>query len=526
MSDDVNKATQWMNAPDPSGDSLSDDQRAFGRSAGGVTRGSASDGIKEGISSNADTIVLVSAEIRYEDDVVLVRQRARQIAELLHFDVKDQTRIATSVSELARNAFEYAGGGKVTFSLIQPPMVGGSPKRQAFAIRVTDQGPGIADVQAVLDGNYVSRTGMGLGLVGARRLSELFRLDSAPGRGTSVEIARHLPVGTGRVGHAEVAQLVAELATRAPRGAFDELREQNRELLRTLEELRARQSDIERLNIELSETNRGVLALYTELDERAKELKLASEYKSRFLSDVSHELRTPLTSVLNMTRFLLARADGDLSSEQERQVHIIRKSMESLGELVNDLLDLAKIEAGRTTLRAAEFTLHDTFASLRGVFRPLLPSNNIELIFDVDADVPPMHTDELRLSQVLRNFISNAIKFTDSGEIRVSAKLHSEASFVRISVCDSGIGIAPHNHTIIFHDFTQVEGPIQRRVRGTGLGLPLSKKLAHLLGGWIELESAVGEGSTFTLIAPLVLAVDTETTALGEEVSDARNGTS
>jgi signal transduction histidine kinase len=454
---------------------------------------------------------LVTVDIRYEEDVVIARQRARQLAELLGFDGRDQTRIATAVSELTRNAFEYAGGGRATMSITQPS--DSAEASPSLTICVTDNGPGIADVDAVLDGRFVSKTGLGLGLVGARRLSDRFRLESTKGEGTSVEISRFLPEGTPRIGGREVARLTTALAARVPRGAYEEVREQNRELLNALDELRIRQNDVDRLNAELAETNRGVLALYTELDERAKELKLASEYKSRFLSDVSHELRTPLTSVLNMTRFLLARADGDLTPEQERQVTIIRKSMESLADLVNDLLDLATIEAGRTTLRASEFTIRDLFAMLRGVFSPLLPPEGVDLVFDEAPDLPAMHTDELRVSQVVRNFISNAIKFTDAGEIVVSASRDTEDGFVRIAVRDTGIGIAPENHVLIFHDFMQVEGPVQRRVRGIGLGLPLSKKLTQLLGGRIELASAPGEGATFTLVVPCVLAAGGEQAA-------------
>jgi signal transduction histidine kinase len=285
---------------------------------------------------------------------------------------------------------------------------------------------------------------------------------------------------------------------------LQEVQQQNQELLGALDELRARQAEVERLNAELEETNRGVLALYAELDDRAHDLKRASAYKSRFLSDISHELRTPLTSVLNMTRFLLDRDDGELTGEQERQVVIIRKSVESLTEMVNDLLDVAKIEAGRTTMRPSEFTVADLFAGLRGMFRPLLASDAVALTFEEAPGLPALRTDEQRLSQVLRNFISNAIKFTERGEIHVSAGWVDEG-MVRFAVRDTGIGIAPADQERIFQDFAQVDGPIQRRVRGTGLGLPLTKKLAALLGGHVELESAPGTGSTFAIVVPAVL---------------------
>lgn len=450
-------------------------------------------------------IALLTVQMDYEDDVVLARQRARQLAGLLGFDAQDQTRIATAVSELARNAYEYAGGGRVQFALHDAPARRDAERRQSMVVRVSDSGPGIAEIQAVLDGRYVSTTGMGLGLIGARRLTDRFRVETVAGEGTMVEIARELPRGAPLIVPADVGRIGEALVARTPRGALEEVREQNQELYRTLEELRRRQAEVEQLNAELAETNRGVLALYAELDDRAHDLRRASEYKSRFLSDVSHEFRTPLTSVLNMTRFLLDRADGELSAEQERQVLIIRKSVESLTDLVNDLLDLAKIEAGRTSMKPSEFTVGELFAALRGMFRPLVTSDAVSLVFEEAAAAVRLRTDEQRLSQVLRNFVSNAIKFTARGEIRVSAHAPEGDPMIRFVVRDSGIGIAPADQERIFEEFAQVEGPIQRRVRGTGLGLSLSTKLAGLLGGRIELESEPGVGSAFALVVPRVL---------------------
>jgi signal transduction histidine kinase len=276
------------------------------------------------------------------------------------------------------------------------------------------------------------------------------------------------------------------------------------EVTRLRDELAARQAEIERLGAELDETNRGVMALYAELDDRAEDLKRVSEIKSRFLSEISHELRTPLTSVLNVTRLLLDRVDGPLGAEQEYQVTLIRNAVEGVTEMVNDLLDLAKIEAGKTVLRPAPFEATELFAGLRGMFRPLLTTDAVRLVFDEPAGVPVLCTDEARLSQILRNFISNAIKFTERGEIRVSATSR-EDGMVAFSVCDTGIGIAPEDREKIFQDYTQVDGPRQRLVRGTGLGLPLTRKLARLLGGDVELVSTLGSGSTFTVVVPPVL---------------------
>jgi signal transduction histidine kinase len=185
-------------------------------------------------------------------------------------------------------------------------------------------------------------------------------------------------------------------------------------------------------------------------------------------------------------------------------VSIIKRSIESLTEMVNELLDVAKIEAGRTTMRPVPFTVAELFAGLRGMFRPMLASDAVALAFHEEPGLPALHTDEQRVLQVLRNFLSNALKFTERGEIRVSAASAGDG-MVRFAVRDTGIGIAPADQERVFQDFAQVDGPIQRRVRGTGLGLPLTRKLAALLGGEVVMESAPGAGSTFALVIPCVL---------------------
>ena len=277
---------------------------------------------------------------------------------------------------------------------------------------------------------------------------------------------------------------------------------QNHELLRALEEIRTRQADLIRLNRELEDTNRGVVALYAELDEKADHLRRADELKSKFLSNMSHEFRSPLNSILALTGLLLNRVDGDLTGEQVQQVEYVRRAAEDLLELVNDLLDLAKVEAGKIEAKPLEFTAADLFAALRGMLRPLLLNQSVTLVFDDVMHIPQIFSDEGKVSQILRNFISNALKFTESGEVRVSAEMSGETDVV-FSVSDTGIGIAPENLDLIFQDFAQVDSPIQRRVKGTGLGLPLSKKLATLLYGEVRVQSQLGVGSTFTLRVPI-----------------------
>lgn len=440
---------------------------------------------------------ILSVSIVYEQDVVVARQRARQIAGLLGFDAPDQTRIATAVSEIARNAYNYASNGRVEFYLE------GQTQPQLFLIQVEDKGPGIADMAAILRGEYRSETGLGLGIVGARRLMDQFELESVPGAGTKVWLKKLLPRKASLVTPEGLQKIAAHLAQERPQNPVEEVQQQNQELLRTLEELRQRQDSLIRLNRELEDTNRGVVALYAELDEKAGHLRQADKMKSRFLSNMSHEFRTPLNSILGLSRLLLNRTDGDLTSEQEKQVRYIRQAGEELLELVNDLLDLAKIEAGKIEVRPAEFSVANLFSALRGMLRPLLLNEAVNLIFEEAEDVPLLCTDEGKVSQILRNFLSNALKFTERGEVRVMATFVPERQSVILAVADTGIGIEPEDQARIFEEFTQVEHPLQRRVKGTGLGLPLCRTLAGLLGGKVWVESQVGIGSTFFAEIPL-----------------------
>lgn len=439
---------------------------------------------------------ILSVAIQNEHDTATARQRARQIARLLGFDAQDQTRISTAVSEIARNAFNYANGGRAEY------LLEGRTAPQLFIVRITDNGPGIRDLNTILEGRYQSKTGMGLGIIGARRLMDQFQVDSVPGKGTTVWLKKLLSRRASLIGPAELGRITASLVQERPQNAFEELQHQNQELLGALEEIRSRQADLTRLNRELEDTNRGVVALYAELDEKADHLRRADELKSKFLSNMSHEFRSPLNSILALSGLLMNRTDGELTAPQEQQVVYVRRAAQDLLELVNDLLDLAKVEAGKVEVRPLEFEVENLFAALRGMLRPLLLNQAVDLIFDDATHIPRVFSDEGKVSQILRNFISNALKFTERGEIRVSA-LHAGDGELRFSVTDTGIGIAPENIDLIFQDFGQVDNPIQKRVRGTGLGLPLSKKLATVLGGNVGVRSQLGTGSEFSLHIPL-----------------------
>jgi signal transduction histidine kinase len=438
---------------------------------------------------------LLELELANDRDMVAARQRARQVSALLEFDAQDQVRIATAVSEIARNAVRHGGGGRIEFALEQE---GG---KAALTIVIVDTGPGIPDFEAAISGSTPTGEPK-LGLVTARRLMDGFEMDSAPKRGTSITLRKAVPRRAEMLSRARIEALVRAIAANRTTDASVEVQQQNRDLLRSLEELRLRQEELTRLNAELEDTNRGVMALYSELDERAAHLRAADETKTRFLSSVSHEFRTPVNSILALSKILLHRLDGELTTEQERQVRYIFQAADQLSTLIDDLLDLRKVESGKVQLRVEKFTATDLFAALRGMFKPLATNDNVTLLIEEPVELPELCTDQGKVAQILRNLVSNALKFTVRGSVRVSCRLSQNGHLMLFEVTDTGIGIAPENHRRIFDEFSQVENPLQSTVKGTGLGLPLSQRLAGLLGGNIEIRSEIGQGSTFTLAIP------------------------
>ncbi len=435
---------------------------------------------------------LLTVGIAAETDLLLARRRASEIAGLLGMDRQDQTRIATAVSEIVRNAYDYAKGGRVEFYVDRAP-------RLRLRIAVQDRGPGIPHLASIWNGSYQSPTGMGLGIVGAKRLSDGFEVETGP-EGTRVTLIKDAGDGAARTPPTESALLTALTASR-PSDAVTVLVDQNQELMQVLDQLRMRETELERLNQELEETNRGVMVLYSELEDKAEAVQQANEMKTRFLSSVTHELRTPLNSIVSLSRLLMERTDGDLGPEQEKQVGFILRSAQNLTELVSDLLDLAKVEAGKVAVRSARVSVADVFSALRGMFRPIAQNERVE--FRVEMPSPELHltTDEGKLAQILRNFISNALKFTDVGAVTLSAK--KDGAAVVFCVADTGHGIAPENRELVLQEWAQVEDSRTAKHRGSGLGLPLAKRFTELLGGEMWFDSAVGEGSQFYIRLPL-----------------------
>ncbi|HVH63210.1 MAG TPA: ATP-binding protein [Candidatus Dormibacteraeota bacterium] len=416
---------------------------------------------------------LARVPIKSPSDVLSARQWILTASGELGFDSFDQVQLATGVSELAREIVKSGGGDLDVW------ISGSRPHRLVISVMTSPT-------------DWPGRPSDGL--VSARRLLGP-PIDDDQGSAAHT-FSRLLPASPNRttVSHPKLANRV---------DPHEELKGRDTELVGLLEQLRARDDELAMVRRELEETNRGVLALYAELDEKAEAVRRGSEERARFLSDVTHELRTPLSSIVALSRLLITSNKAPLSDEQAQQIRYIQKSAQDLIDFVSDLLDLAKVGAGKTAVRTGSFDVENVFAALRGVFRPLTADSSVRLVFDPGA-VPAMESDEHKVSQILRNVVSNAVKFTERGEIRVSACHDRERDEIVMTVTDTGVGIAAEDLDRIFDEFVQVDTRRRARVRGSGLGLPLSRRLAELLGGSLTVESHLGVGSKFTLRLPRV----------------------
>ena len=444
----------------------------------------------------SDVLPLLTLALHSEQDIVHCRQAAKRLAAAMEWPALEQIRLATAVSELARNIHQYAGSGHFDFALLR----GEDLRLRGLEVRAVDQGPGIAEMEAIRAGSYRSSTGMGIGLRGAQRLFDDFDIQTSPA-GTRItarkyQAPRPFPA-------AELLQaLTAELQGSPPPDPYQQIRLQSEELLLTNTELQLRQSELEVTNKELENTNQGVVALYSELEKATQELKEASEAKTRFFSNMTHEFRTPINIIENVAKLLASGVDGALNAEQQRQVRFISDAALELANLVSELLALAEVQSGRLTIVPQLFAL-GPFIDRLEQFAAALAPRYPQVSFSVAP--PPagvlLDTDESRLFQVLRNLISNAFKYTPRGQVRIQVFQPDDAS-LEFLVEDSGIGIAAADQQKIFEEFERIRSPHLTHIEGTGLGLPLAQRLAVLLRGELSLDSEIGRGSRFTLRLP------------------------
>jgi len=421
---------------------------------------------------------LASLHVRDLSGVFAARRLGRELAAGLGLERQDQVRVATALSEISRSVITAGHSAVIAFGADENHLV----------LTITTDGPAPAD-----------------GIAAATRL-----MDAVTSAGQVIRMAKRLPPQA----QPDLRAVGEQLAAMLPESSLDELRRNNQDLITALDDLTDQKEQLLLLNGELQETNRGVMALYSELsqeleqtnrgvvalyrelDEKSEQLRAASESKNRFWANVSHELRTPLNSVIGLTR-LLADPAGDLDSEQLYQVELIRKASGTLLTLVNDLLDVAKAESGRFVIDPAEVPLPALLATLRGLARPMTEGKLVDVVISAD-DVPAaILTDEAALTAILRNLLSNAIKYTDEGEVRITVA--TVPGRVEIRVSDTGAGIPAGQLERVFEEFYQVPGV---RRGGTGLGLPYARRLASLLDGELTLTSEAGTGTTAVLSLP------------------------
>ncbi|HEX8391398.1 MAG TPA: response regulator, partial [Longimicrobium sp.] len=307
-----------------------------------------------------------------------------------------------------------------------------------------------------------------------------------------------------------------EAQARTLKASEEALRDQQEELQQVNEELEEKAALLAEQNRKVEQKNREVEAARAELEEKAQQLALSSKYKSEFLANMSHELRTPLNSLLILAKLLSDNKDQNLTEKQVEYAQTILASGTDLLNLINDVLDLSKVEAGKMDLNAGDILLADVSNYVDRSFRPLAEQKGLELRIDIDPELPPsIYTDGQRLQQVLKNLLSNAFKFTHEGGVTLTMRkaekgrrfmnsaLNDADGVVAMAVTDTGIGIPADKQRLIFEAFQQADGTTSRKYGGTGLGLSISREIARLLGGEIRVESNEGKGSTFTLFLPI-----------------------
>jgi signal transduction histidine kinase len=431
---------------------------------------------------------VLTLDLRSQEDVLLTRRRTRDLAALLQFSPAEQIGLSTAVWEVARLA-EH--DGHVELAVVDAPpsvavriTISGVPRT---ALTVTAQGPRL-DLDAL------------------RRLVD--RVESRDVNGAAVVRLVAAAGPDAWLPGVDELELVLERLTLhdtgggAP-GILDELRQQNFELLTTLATLRDREKELTRLNGEFADTNRAVTALYAELEVQAVELRRRAAAIREFLSSMTHELRTPLYAVRGMTEAILRDHEDHLNEGIRQDVMLIDGAMVEALDLVNDSLDLAKVQAGRTSVRLSDVNVAELLATLRAVMSSLRRQPGVDLIFEEPEAIPVLRTDAFKLSQILRNFIVNALKFTEAGHVRVAAAALRDAEAVRFEVSDTGPGLSAEDQRRAFDEFVQIGYDRPGEMRGTGLGLPLGRRLGTILGGEVGVRSTPGEGATFFVEIPV-----------------------
>ena len=406
--------------------------------------------------------------------VVPLRTRARQVGELFGLDKMQRTRFITALSEIARNVVQYAGEGTVTF--LFDIGTDAQPVQRLLA-RISDKGPGIDDLDAILRGRLNALNQVPTGIAGSRRLVDSLDFETPADGGTVATLAMALPRNAPKLSGADLASLVDQVARRKPESPLEELEQQNREMMDTLQQLRNKQL----------------------------ELQKADQRKNQFLATLAHELRNPL-GTLHMTLEIMRRHEYMAPAQLAERREVMARQTEQLTRLVDDLLDVSRISLGKVELNRRSADIGDLVLQALEMTQAAIESKGHAAAFLPWKDPLPVHVDATRLKQVLCNLIHNAARYTPAGGTIAISVRREEASAV-VDVVDNGIGIPPELLADMFGLFVQGSSAAEDQKGGLGVGLALVQRLVEAHGGSVAAASeGMGKGSRFTVSLPLAAA--------------------
>ncbi|WP_144630879.1 ATP-binding protein [Bordetella genomosp. 13] len=431
---------------------------------------------------------ILSTRISSDHGLVAVRDRTRQVGEVFGLDGLQRTRLVTAVSEIARNAVDYAGGGRIDFLFREAR----DDVPQSIVVEVTDEGPGIKDLASILAGPTRAGRKTRLGMAGAQRLVDQFDVVSTP-QGTQVTLEMRLGASARVIEGRQLSDLVEQLSRRRMQTPVEELEQQNREMLLALDELRVRQT----------------------------ELELADERKDEFLAMLAHELRNPLfaiTTALGLLKLKKSPSEADI----RKLTDLMTRQTDQLARLVNDLLDASRVTRGKISLTQEPMLVGELIDQALEMTSAAINAKQHRVEYTRCPDLW-INADRVRFRQILSNVLHNAARYTPAGGvIRIAVQTDDEGQ-VRIAVRDNGIGIDAGMLPRVFDLFVQADTGLGRQDAGLGIGLTLVHSLARAHGGSVTVASeGLGLGSEFTLVMPLIAAPQASAVAAAEPQAPVR----
>jgi len=457
-------------------------------------------------------------------DVETLLKNVKLICTKMGFSNLDSSKILTVISELSRNLYGHLSGGQIILELVRD--------ETKFGIKIIFK---IKDGSNKSFGNlfcgdFKSKNEIGIGLTGVKKLMDDFHIESND-NDTQIIMIKWIQSEKHTLSIQESSEISNEIAkisesfkglseNHSKEGTLVDIEEIKNthilvwNLINELENelgnknnlLKEIMEELEISNIEVMEAILKQKSFLDQLDQANIKLKELDKLKSMFLASMSHELRTPLNSVIGFTSWILMGMEGELNEEQQRQLTMVKFSAKYLLDLINDILDISKIESGVVKLAIEKFEIAEVVTDVAKTVLPLVEKKGLKLIYDVSEGII-LNSDKRRIKQILMNLVSNAIKFTDHGNVKIDVKLLNNKD-LEVSVSDSGIGIKKEDMEKLFQPFQQVDMSSTKNYEGTGLGLYLCKKLLDLLHGDISIKSQFGEGSEFKFVVPIKFIED------------------